>query len=409
MAVLRALFALMLVAAALPQGASGAPLRVGTSGDYPPFSSEGPAGLQGFSLTVARAFAESRGSELTLIRFRWPELVADLRAARFDAAAAGVTVRPERSVAGRFSVPVVESGAVVLVRAGSPRNRLAELDSPDVRLVVNRGGHLERVARARFPRADIQALSPNDAVRRALVAGRADGAITDTVEAPRWMRGVALRALGPFTRDRKAWLLRADGEALAVELDRWLLEREGDGTLARWREAHGIGGPATASPLPALFAALDERLALMPLVAETKRAAGLPVEVPQREDRVVEAGVAAVARAAASAGVTPPPDAAVRHLYRAQIEAAKNVQRSLPVAPGSFAGALFDLDTELRPALLRIGERIARLLVALPERLECATVRETGREHLRARHLTPADVRVLADAVAGLRGACASS
>ena len=53
---------------------------------------------------------------------------------------------------------------------------------------------------------------------------------------------------------------------LADDLDAWLLEREADGTLAALRASHlGEGAAApVATPLGALLAALDERLALMP-------------------------------------------------------------------------------------------------------------------------------------------------
>ncbi len=379
---------------------------MGASGDYAPFSLRTEAGLEGFSQTVARAYAAQTGRRLESVPFHWPELLVDLSQGRFDAAASGVTVRPERSLAGRFSVPVAQTGAVALVSASSTAQSPADLDRPALRVVVNRGGHLERVARAHLPRARIQALSPNDAVRKALIEGRADAAITDTLEAPHWQRGTELRLLGPFTCDRKAWLLPADAGEEATRLDRWLLAREADGSLGRWRMQHGLEAtPATAEPLAALLAALDERLALMPLVAQVKRARGLPIEVPERETRVLDAAVAAVRDAAAATGEAAPDQAAVRALYRAQIEAAKAVQRATPAAPSSLAGAVHDLDGELRPALLRIGEKIARLVVALPPALECRQVRRRARDALRAPYLSEADVRALADAIVGLGGA----
>ena len=53
---------------------------------------------------------------LELVRFRWPELTSDLIAGRFDLAMGGVTMRPERAVAGSFTRPVAVAGAVVLAR-----------------------------------------------------------------------------------------------------------------------------------------------------------------------------------------------------------------------------------------------------------------------------------------------------
>jgi hypothetical protein len=86
-----------------------------------------------------------------------------------------------------------------------------------------------------------------------------------------------------------------------------------------------------------------------------------------REARVLSAASRAVAAAAHAIGVAPPPTTS--RFYRAPMDAAVEVQqreleRSSPTARESL-----DLDTELRPALLRIGERMARLLVrvsALP-------------------------------------------
>ena len=53
-----------------------------------------------------------------------------------------------------------------------------------------------------------------------------------------------------------------------------------------------------------------------------------------------------------------------RNCY-AEIEAAKAIQRRTLAEPRA-TGAVRDLATELRPALARIGERIARLIAALP-------------------------------------------
>ena len=154
----------------------------------------------------------------------------------------GVTVRPERSVAGHFSVPVAETGAVLLVRPrileGEDPSKwtTATLDRRGVRLAVNAGGHLERVARATFSQAHIRVIRSNDRVRQALERGQVDAVVTDTVEAPLWRQGLEdVVLVGPFTRDRKAYLLPAHEMALAGRIDAWLLARERDGTLAELR------------------------------------------------------------------------------------------------------------------------------------------------------------------------------
>jgi cyclohexadienyl dehydratase len=366
---------------------------------------------QGFDPDLARAYAKDRNLTLQFVRFRWPELTADLEAGRFDVAMSGITVRPERSLAGRFTIPVALSGAVALVPADGPLQRVDELNRPGVHIAVNAGGHLERTARQRFPRATVLPVSNNADVLGALAPGIAQAVISDTREAPHWRaRRSGLRVLGPFTRDRKALLVAADLPELARDLDTWLLAAERSGRMAEWR-ARSLGEPGPGQPqrpvLSALLAAINERLALMPLVAESKRGAGSSVAVPEREARVVGAALARVRKTEREAKIAPSraiPKAAVRQLFRAQIEAAKSIQRrvlALPRPAGSPVPP--DLDGALRPALLRIGDRIARLVVELPAGIGADEIRTLSARELGSLNLPEGRVDDLADALVALR------
>ncbi len=396
-------------------------LRIGTSGDYAPFSTrtdspgEGEPSYQGFDIDVARAFAIDRGLRIEWVPFAWPELLVGLREKRFDLAMSGVTVRPERSLEGRFSVPVMTSGAVLLVsdsamEAGdagrSVEEQVRALDRPQVRVSVNAGGHLERVTRARLPHAGIQAFADNDAVRRALLQGNVDVAVSDTLEAPVWLEGMrSIRLIGPLTEDRKAYLVDPDRDELSRDLDAWLVAREREGMLADLRRRHfpGVTAPDTAEPLHALLAAIVERLALMPWVAEAKRAGGRPVEDLAQEVRVIDAALAGVVKAS-QLGSTPPLDAAaVRAFYRAQIEAAKVIQRSVLAGPTAADVHVVDLVAVLRPALMRIGSRMAQLLVEVSQIEDRRHWRRRVGEELAAAHLPRASVEAIADAILGLR------
>lgn len=379
-------------------------LRVGTSGDYAPFSLAEEGGApSGFDVAVARAYAKERGLEIEFVLFRWPELVRDLEAGRFDLAMSGVTVRPRRSVAGRFSVPVVESGAVLLMRQQGRGQAADDFDRRGLRIGVNAGGHLEQVARERFPHATLLSIPNNRAVREALLAGSLDAAVTDSLEAPQWRRGAEeLSQTAAFTRDRKAYLVRADHPALAADLDAWLLERERDGSLEELRRTELGAASATpvATPLGALFAAIDERLALMPWIGAAKRREGLPLEVPEREALVLDAAVAATRAAATRAKVDPLPEDAVRAVFAALFEAAKEVQWQTLRDPSFVAEApVPDLERQLRPALLRIGERIAALLVSLPPGQGEAALRTAARDGLRTPRLSQQAVASIAEAI----------
>ena len=340
-------------------------LKVGTSGDYAPFSYYDSGGLAGFDIALAQQFAADHGLELEFIIFKWTNLLADLEAGKFDVAMSGVTVRSDRSLAARFTVPMTKSGAVVIVPSGAFEETIETLNREGIRIGVNAGGHLERVTRAQFKSASILTSSENQAVPDMLLAGTIDAVVTDTMEAPFWLQRLpGAKALAPFTQDRKAWLVHPDKSELAEQLDEWLLEQESNGNLGKLRKAFLPQGndDETALPLAALLAAMDERLSLMIAVAESKRILGKPVEDLAQEAQVLEAAVQGVTEAARSQGREPLDIAAVRGFFKAQIEAAKAIQYK------TLEGAVAmsdppDLVNELRPALGRISERINRLLL----------------------------------------------
>lgn len=386
-------------------------LRVGTSGDYAPFSVSDPATpatYRGLAPALVRAFATDRGLELEFVRFRWPDLLADLANDRFDVALGGITVRPERSVAGRFTVPITTSGAVLLVPEASAFTSPHELNRSDLEIAVNSGGHLERVARAHFPNARIRTMDQNQNVIRVLDRGEVDAAVSDTRESVIWQSNhPSLRVLEPFTRDRKAWLVAAHRPELARALDTWLLSAQANGQLDLVREKELGEVPGTAAvtePLLALVAAVDERLALMPWVAEAKRSTATPVEAPDVEARVLQAAVAGV-RAAEQRNPNGPDrnEESIRRFFRAQIDAAKAIQRrTLASMPIQDATPPPDLPGELRPALLRLGDRIATLVVALPPNLQGTQVREAVRRELNSPGLKEEDKDTIADALVAL-------
>jgi cyclohexadienyl dehydratase len=406
--------ALVLVLGSIPAGmpfAEDEPraFRVGTSGDYPPFSAmiDGdPVTFEGFDVALAEAYAEERGLALEFVRFRWPELLDDLSAGRFEVAMSGITVRPERSARGTFTLPVAESGAVVLVREPDRWLDIDSLNNRLARIGVNAGGHLEPVARKRFPNATLIAIPDNAQVLRSLADDQIDAAVSDTAEVSRWAAELEGSAVfGPFTRDRKAFFAGPDSAGLAADLDAWLLAREADGHLDEVRSGFaGVSEPSNEGVLGALLAAVDERLSLMPLVGVAKRDQGIPLEVPEREAIVLDDAVAAVRATAERDDIEPPSDDAIRAFFRVQMDAAKQVQwaavQDSDYDPPEPRPSVREV---LRPALLRIGGRIATLAVALPPEHTPLEVLTAARSELRSPYLTSSAIDAIAKAIVGLR------
>ncbi len=377
-------------------------LYVATSGDYAPFSAWEGGRPTGFAPALLEAFAERADARLAWTRFRWTDAAAGMREARWDVVADGITVRPERSIAGAFTVPIARGGVVVLLRRPSwaPRDGgVRELDRKELRVVVNRGGHLEHVAHALFHDADVRAIPDNAAVRDAFARGDADAAMTTTFEAPRWSAGLTgVETLGPLTSDVTAIWVRAERDDVVDALDDWLLRAERDGVLgdlrARWLGPGG--GGATATPLEALLAATAERLALMPFVAAAKQKSGKAIEDAAQEERVLADARAAVDVAASRAARPAPPREAIDAFFRAQMEAAKQVQRRAPVAE-----ATWDLGRDLRPAIARVTRRMTQMVVRL-DRAPEGEIRDAARRDLRDTGLDEANIDRLSAAIAAL-------
>jgi cyclohexadienyl dehydratase len=333
--------------------AAAAPLRVATSGDYAPFSYEEESGkLGGLDVEIAGRLGRDLGLEVRFVRFAWPELERKLESGEFDVAMSGVTMRPDRALAGLYTRPYATTGAVALVRADGPIENARDLERPSVRVAVNAGGHLERVARGRFPKARLSPTADNWSLAEQVRKGQVDAALTDSAEVRQWMdRG--LRAVGPLTYDHKAFLLPVSQAALADRIDAWLRERERDGWLpsqrARWLgESPALN--AEAMDREAVAALIELRLGLMPAVAAAKREAGLPIEDPAQEERVL-GGVRGQAGEAAER---------LEGVYRVLIELAKTVQRQ---GPGSTPSQPLD---RLRAAIGRVDAELIRELRRLP-------------------------------------------
>lgn len=84
---------------------AGPPLRVGTTGDHPPFSEATAEGDRGIDVDLARAIGRRLRRPVVFVRTSWPTLLEDLGKGRFDFAMSGITVTKARAEHARFSRP----------------------------------------------------------------------------------------------------------------------------------------------------------------------------------------------------------------------------------------------------------------------------------------------------------------
>ncbi len=203
-------------------------LRVGTTGDYTPFSLIQPDGsYQGADIDMAHDLAATIGVRLQFVPSVWVDLLDDFLSHRFDIAMGGVTVTAARGAQAFFSVPTFVDGKRPLARR-EDRDRftsIAAIDQPGVRVIANPGSANEAFARANFVRADVTIHHDNASVFEEIVAGRADVMVTDGLEADHQAQLhpelCAVPVAQPFTRLEKAYMFARD-PALKAFVDRWL-------------------------------------------------------------------------------------------------------------------------------------------------------------------------------------------
>jgi cyclohexadienyl dehydratase len=202
-------------------------LRVGTTGDYTPFSLIQPDGSRrGADIDMAHDLAAQLGVQVAFVPTVWVDLLDDFLADRFDIAMGGVTVTAPRAERAFFSLPTFVDGKRPICRR-EDRDRfssIAAINQPGVRVIANPGSANEVFAKANFPAAQVTIHPDNASVFLEIVAGRADVMVTDGLEADHQAAlhpALCAVPIAPFTRLEKAYMFARD-DAMKAYIDAWL-------------------------------------------------------------------------------------------------------------------------------------------------------------------------------------------
>ncbi|HUI59405.1 MAG TPA: gamma subclass chorismate mutase AroQ, partial [Steroidobacteraceae bacterium] len=132
-------------------------LRVGTTGDYAPFSLEKDDVLDGSDIELAEELARDLHARAVFVRTSWSAMLDDLQADRFDLAIGGVSITPAREAVASFSSSYVTGGKTIIARCKDSQlyRSLAAVDRPTVRVIVNPGGTNDQFVRANVHRARV--------------------------------------------------------------------------------------------------------------------------------------------------------------------------------------------------------------------------------------------------------------
>ena len=224
-------------------------LLVGTTGDYRPLSfCEADGTYWGFGIEVASEIARQLGVKPQFVKTSWPTLTADVLAVpqNFDLAIGGITITDTRRQTMLMSEGYLANGKTILCRASESDNYkcLADIDKPEVRVMVNPGGLNERFANENLTHATIMVHPKNEEIPSLIAEREADVMITEITEAPYYVQTDSRLAAPllnePFTHGEIGVLMQKGQEDLLQMVNNKIRQMKADGTLRRLHEKYGL-------------------------------------------------------------------------------------------------------------------------------------------------------------------------
>ena len=223
-------------------------MRVGTTGDYAPFSflpdaSDSAASWSGIDIDLAKNLAQSLGVEIQWVHTSWPELMKDLHSGRYDIGMSGISINLSRLQTAFFSNAYRRGGKAPLIRCtdNGKFHSLKDIDQSTTRVIVNPGGTNQKFTDANIHKASVTVHDDNRTIFDEILNHNADVMFTDKIEIELQTKQhpELCAAMGEqtLTYSEKGFLLPQD-IVWKVYVDTWLNNRSGDGTLEKLFNKH---------------------------------------------------------------------------------------------------------------------------------------------------------------------------
>jgi cyclohexadienyl dehydratase len=196
---------------------------------------------EGIDAELSQLIADSLGVKIEYVPTSWPTLTADTLAGKFDIALCGISRNYARAKTMAMSDAYGEGvfGKTILCRKSDAKKyqSLADIDKPEVRVMINPGGTNEKFAHANLKKAKLIVHQENADIPRQVAEGNADIMITETVEAARYIelndKLAAPLMKAPFTRHSCGILMQKGDQEFLNYINFVLAELKMDGTLAK--------------------------------------------------------------------------------------------------------------------------------------------------------------------------------
>lgn len=222
----------------LAQIRSAGVLRIGTEGNYAPFTYHDESDkLTGFDVELGAAIARRLGVEPKFIESKWEGLIAGLDVNRYDAVINEVAVTDARKVKYDYSDPYITSHAVLIVASNNTSIRTFD-DLKGRKSANTLSSNLGKIAAAHGAQM-IPAQGFSESIEL-LSSGRGDATVNDslsfldfTKHNPDAKIKVAAVDTSPDSSDKSAVLMRKGSPKLRSAINKALADIRKDGTYEK--------------------------------------------------------------------------------------------------------------------------------------------------------------------------------
>ena len=228
-------------------------LRVGLSGDQPPFNATARSGeLIGLEVDLANLLAAAFDVELKLVQKDFPELLGALEAKEVDIVLSGMAITAERTQNFTFVGPYVLSGKSILTKSTTLAavRAAGEINRGDVTIVVIGNSTSQAFVEKAMPKAEIVTTQNYEAAVKLLLEDEVDAMVADLpicVLSVKRYPGQNLTSSEPLSVEPVGIAAPANDPQLVNLLQNYLTAFEGTGLLDELRKKWMEDGSCVAA------------------------------------------------------------------------------------------------------------------------------------------------------------------
>ena len=227
-------------------------LRIGTEGAYAPFNYTNADGtLGGFDIEIANAICADMQVTCEIMAQDWDGIIPGLKAGKYDAIVAAMSVTPERSQQVAFTDPYFSNALVFLAKKDSTFDPAKVTDINAHSIAAQRSTISSQWLENTYPKADMKLYDTLSNAFLDLGAGRVDAMISDKLPAIEWLSSTSgsdyvLKGAEIDINDNFAIAVRPNDEALQAKINTSLSNIKANGTYDKINQKY-FAVPASAT------------------------------------------------------------------------------------------------------------------------------------------------------------------